>query len=178
MTCDWRRIGRAKLGEGVISTSARSGVVEEADVSGVATASEDGFDGCTPAEALIVKAAVGAVPLTGTLAEGMPDDCIPGVLSTGVGRAAGVIPADGRLVEGTLVKATIDKGRTGGNTTEGKSGGSTNIGDGMKGEGGCAEGRRVGVVTEIAVPDPVAEIGTVSGGAVGGAAVSAGVAIN
>lgn len=178
MTCDWRRIGRAKLGEGVISTSASSGVVEEADVSGVATASEDGFVGCTPAEALIVKAAVGAVPLTGTLAEGTPVDSISVVLGTGVGRAAGGIPADGRLIDGTLVKDTLDEGSTGGKSTEGRSGGSRNIGDGMKGEGGWAEGRRVGVVSEIAVSDPGPAIGTVSGGAVGGAAVSAGVAIN
>lgn len=186
ITCDWRRIGRAKLGEGVIKISARSGAVEEADISSVGTAAEDRFVGCTPAEALTLKAAVGAVPLTGTLAEGTLDDGTLGAEGAGVYKAAGGTlakgtPADGtmavdRLMEGTLAEVTLDEGRTGGKSTEGKSSGSRKIGDGMKGEGGCAEGSTVGVITVVVVPDPGPETGTVSGGALGGAAMFAGVA--
>ncbi len=41
MTCDWRPVDRARLGEGVIENGARVGVVEDVGMFNVRTAGED-----------------------------------------------------------------------------------------------------------------------------------------
>ena len=166
-----------------MSISARSGVVEESGTFTAGTTVEERFVTCSLAEALTVKATVGAVPLTDTLAEGTPGADGADVDRTAGGTLAKSRPAEDRLagdrlIGSTLAEGTLDEGRTGSKDTEGNSGGSRNIGDGMKGEGGCAEGSTVGVVTGIAGPDPMLVTGTVCGGTLGGAAVFAGVAAN